>query len=136
METADLFVFGEEQDPPDDDRKRTRVLSHFTFFDDRDDNSMISLDVLNEGVGGNHRVLGAGFVVARYDIDEDEGQEDDLDVEAERQYIRTSRILRYFTRYWEENRYVIFRESVLCILLTSKVHSVSKRTMQSTNSTF
>ena len=50
METANLFVFGEEQDPQDDGRKRTCVLSHFTFFDDRDDNSMISLDVLNEGV--------------------------------------------------------------------------------------
>lgn len=113
MESDNLLIFGEEQDPPDDGRKRTRVLSHFTFFDDRHDNNMISLDVLDEGMGGDHRVLGAGFVVARYEIDEDEGQEDDLDVEAERQYIRTSRILRYFTRYWEANRYVIFREGVL-----------------------
>jgi DNA (cytosine-5)-methyltransferase 1 len=103
VESDNLFIFGEEQDPPDDGRKRTRVLSHFTFFDDHHDNNMISLDVLDEGMGGDNRVLAAGFVVARYEIDEDEGQEDDLDVEAERQYIRTSRILRYFTRYWEAN---------------------------------
>ena len=48
-------------------------------------------------MGGNHHVLGADFVVARYDIDGGEGQKVDLDVEAERQYIPTSRILRYFT---------------------------------------
>ena len=73
---------------------------------------MISLDVLDEGVGGDHCVHGAGFVVARYDIDEDEGQEDDLDEEAERQCIRLSRIRRYFTRYQEANRYVVFPKEV------------------------
>ncbi|KAF8559884.1 S-adenosyl-L-methionine-dependent methyltransferase [Imleria badia] len=102
-ETKDLLVFGEEQDPPDDDRKRTRLLSHFAFFDAANENTMISLDALDDDVRGNHHVLGAGFIVARYDIDEDEGQEDGLDEEAERQYIRMSRILRYYTRYWVPN---------------------------------
>lgn len=112
-ETSDLLVFGEEQDPPDDDRKRTRSLSHFSFFDAHHENSMISLDVLDEGVGGDHRVLGAGFVVAKYDLDEDEGQEDGLDVEAEQQYVRMTRILRYFTRYWERDRYVTSLQKVV-----------------------
>ena len=76
---------------------------------------MISLDVLDEGRGGNHRVLGAGFAAAKYDIDEDEGQEDGLDDESECQYIRMSRIRRYFTRYWEANRYVIFWRCMACI---------------------
>ena len=118
--------------------KRTRCLSHFAFFDADHDNKMVSLDVLDEGMGGGHRVLGAGFVVARYDIDEDEGQEDGLDEDAERQYIRLSRILRYFTRYWEANRYVIFREEAYCVPFTDmkKARSVSKRTTPSTSSTF
>lgn len=124
METDDLLVFGEEQDPPDDGRKRTRSLSHFTFFDARHGNSMISLDVLDdledEGRGGDHGVLGAGFVVAQYDLDEDAGQEDDLDVEAEQQYVRTTRILRYFTRYWEKNRYVISQEEVYSLPYTDE----------------
>lgn len=73
---------------------------------------MISLDVLDEGMGGNHCVHGAGFVVAGYDVDEDEGQEDELDEEAERQYVRLSRIRRYFTRYEEADRYVVFLKEV------------------------
>lgn len=109
LETSDLLVFGEEQDPPDDGRKRTRTLSHFTFFDPHHENSMVPLDVLDEGMGGHHRVLGAGFIVAKYDVDEDEGQEDGLDVEAEQQYIRMTPILRYFTRYREADWYVISR---------------------------
>lgn len=119
METSDLLVFGEEQDPPDDGRKRTRSLSHFTFFDSHHENNTISLDVLDEDRGGDHHVLGAGFVVAQYDLDEDAGQEDDgLDVEAEQQYIRTTRILRYFTRYWERQRYVVSREEVYSLTYT------------------
>lgn len=89
--------------------KRTRLLSRFTFFDAAHDNEMISLDVLDEGMGGDHRVLGTGLVVARYDIDEDEGQEDDLD-QIGPEYIRLSPIRRYFTRYWVVDRFVIFRD--------------------------
>ncbi|KAF8131609.1 S-adenosyl-L-methionine-dependent methyltransferase [Boletus edulis] len=103
LETADLLVFGEERDPPDDGRKRMRRLSRFAFFDARHDNQMVSLDVLDEGRGGGHCVLGAGLVVAKYEVDEDEGQEDDLGVDVDREYVRLSRILRYFTRYQEAN---------------------------------
>lgn len=84
--------------------KRTRLLTHFAFFDHEDEDNLISLDVLDEGIGGGRHVLGAGLVAARYELDEDEGQEDGLDEDAELQYIRLSRILRYFTRYWEVNR--------------------------------
>ena len=106
-ETKHLVLFGEEQDPPDDDLKRTRALSHFAFFDAAQDNALVSLDVLDGGENVGHRIFGAGFVVARYDTDEDEGQEDDFEEAPE--YIHLSRIHRYFTKYWEANRYVVSR---------------------------
>lgn len=32
----------------------------------------------------DRRILGAGLIVVKYDVDEEDGQEDDLDEEAER----------------------------------------------------
>ncbi|KAF9225292.1 S-adenosyl-L-methionine-dependent methyltransferase [Gyrodon lividus] len=102
LETRDLLVFGEEPDPPDDGKKRVRVLSHFAFFDASHGNSMISLNALDED--DDHQIQGAGFVVARYDIDEDEGQEDDLyDEGDEPQFIRLSKIGGYDIDYRDMN---------------------------------
>ena len=109
-ETRDLLIFGEEPDPPGDRRKRIRVLSRFTFFHGKPDAethlNMVSLDVVADGGGDDRHVFGAGFTVAKYDVDEDEVLEDVLDEDANRLYIRTSRVLRYFTKYQEPNRYV------------------------------
>ncbi|KAG9313921.1 S-adenosyl-L-methionine-dependent methyltransferase [Chiua virens] len=99
LETPDLLIFGEENDLADDENKPFRKLSHFTFFDSRQGNKMVTLDPL-DAEDGDHHILGAGFVVAKYEVDEDEGQEDGLDFD-EPQYVRLSRIIRYFTKYWE-----------------------------------
>ncbi|KAF9245635.1 S-adenosyl-L-methionine-dependent methyltransferase [Melanogaster broomeanus] len=97
-ETHDLLVFGEEPDV-DDDNKRVRVLFRFAFFDARHENSMISLDALHD-LDGDHQIEGAGFVVAKYDVDEDEGQEDDLDDEDdEPQFVHIPRIRDFFIDY-------------------------------------
>lgn len=68
---------------------------------------MISLNALDEEADDDHQIQGAGFVVARYDIDEDEGQEDDLeDEDDEPQFIRIPEIRRYIIDYRDVNGYV------------------------------
>ncbi|KAH7886266.1 S-adenosyl-L-methionine-dependent methyltransferase [Phlebopus sp. FC_14] len=104
LETSELLVVGEEPDPPDDDNKRVRVLSRFVFFDKLHENSFTSLDSLKDGQREGQIIHGAGFVAARFEIDEDEGQEDDIeDEEAELLFIQTDAILRYSTDYQNED---------------------------------
>ncbi|KIL00792.1 hypothetical protein PAXRUDRAFT_29521 [Paxillus rubicundulus Ve08.2h10] len=65
---------------------------------------MVSLSALDEEADDDHQIQGAGFVVARYDIDEDEGQEDDLEDEGdEPQFIRIPKLRRYIIDYRDVN---------------------------------
>lgn len=90
---------------------------------------MVSLSVLDQHESGT--IEGAGFVAAKFEIDEDEGQEDDLeDNYGEPQYIRLSAVRRYGINYLVKDWYV-YRASLSILLLNSNhltVHFMLRQT--------
>ncbi|KAL4067275.1 S-adenosyl-L-methionine-dependent methyltransferase [Scleroderma yunnanense] len=66
---------------------------------------MVSLNVLSQRLEKDRKIEGAGFAAAKMQIDEDEGQEDDLETyDDDLQYIRLTTVRRYIINYLYDNR--------------------------------
>jgi len=106
-ETVDLLLFGEEPMAQNHEEKHGRVLSHFAFFDPKSELEMVPLSVLSDRIEKDRKIEGAGFAAAKFLIDEDEGQEDDLEADDdELQYIRLTAVRRYIINYLFVDKYV------------------------------
>ncbi|KIM70040.1 hypothetical protein SCLCIDRAFT_12660 [Scleroderma citrinum Foug A] len=61
---------------------------------------MVPLNVLGDRIEKDRKIEGAGFAAAKFLIDEDDGQEDDLEAnDDELQYIRLTAVRRYIINY-------------------------------------
>ena len=116
-ETADLLLFGEEPKPQDHEEKYARVLSRFAFFDPKSELEMVSLNVLSDRIEKDRKIEGAGFVAAKFLVDEDEGQEDLEAEDDELQYIRLTAVRRYLINYLFVDAYVRFHISDFIIII-------------------
>lgn len=104
--------------PQNHDEKHARVLSHFAFFDPKSELEMVPLNVLGDRIEKDRKIEGAGFAAAKFLIDEDDGQEDDLEAnDDELQYIRLTAVRRYIINYLFVDRYVWLHVSYFIITI-------------------
>jgi hypothetical protein len=117
-----LVVFGE--DGPDEsapeDEKPVRVLTDFTVFDPKHNNELISLGVLEEEEDISDRHVEGAGIVSAYVVNEDEGQEDDIDEPMETLYVRLGAILRFSIDFTQIDAYVRFSRLMILSLTSTQ----------------